>query len=100
TVYTGSITHYTVGLGACGWTNSDNDPVVALSAGNMGAQSNGNEWCGKNITISYAGNEVQAYIVDKCPGCKPWSLDLSPSLFQSLAPQVDGTTDGVKWWVN
>lgn len=35
----------------------------------MGAQSNGNPFCGREVAITHNGKTVKATIVDKCPGC-------------------------------
>jgi len=98
--YTGELTYYAPGLGACGWTNSDSEDIVALAAGMMGEQSNGNPWCGKMITITYNGVSHTAKIVDKCPGCSGASLDLSSTLFAKFAPLGDGRLYDATWSVN
>ncbi|GFZ50494.1 hypothetical protein JCM24511_08251 [Saitozyma sp. JCM 24511] len=78
----GQATYFEVGLGACGWTNTDSDSIVALNA----AQYSGGADCGKSITITNTdnGQTATATIVDECPGCGSGSLDLSPSLFSTL----------------
>ena len=100
--YTGDITHYAVGLGSCGYTNTNSEAVVAIAEGMMapgnGINPNKNPWCGKMITISYAGKQTQAKIVDTCGGCARGSIDLSPTLFKTVAPNGDGRVHGVKWW--
>jgi hypothetical protein len=98
--YTGELTYYAPGLGACGWTNSDSEDIVALAAGMMGEQSNGNPWCGKMITITYNGVSHSAKIVDKCPGCSGASLDMSSTLFAKFAPLRDGRLYDATWSVN
>ncbi|KAK0927981.1 hypothetical protein LTR48_002154 [Friedmanniomyces endolithicus] len=98
--YTGDITHYDVGEGSCGWTNSDSEAVVAIPHGmmNNGANPNNNPLCGQMITISYAGATTQAKIVDTCGGCDGAAIDLSPTLFTTVAPSGDGRVHGVEWW--
>lgn len=98
--YTGDITHYDVGMGSCGWTNSNDEAIVAIPHGmmNNGANPNLNPLCGKYITISYAGAEHQAKIVDTCGGCDGSSIDLSPTLFTAVAPSGDGRVSDVEWW--
>ncbi|KAK1817580.1 hypothetical protein LTR12_007993 [Friedmanniomyces endolithicus] len=98
--YTGDITHYDVGEGSCGWTNSDSEAVVAIPHAmmNNGANPNNNPLCGQMITISYAGATTQAKIVDTCGGCDGAAIDLSPTLFTTVAPSGDGRVHGVEWW--
>jgi expansin (peptidoglycan-binding protein) len=64
---------------------------------NNGANPNANPLCGKTINIYYNGNVHQARIFDTCPTCAEGSLDLSPSLFQAVAPNGDGRVHGVSW---
>ncbi|KZF25633.1 hypothetical protein L228DRAFT_203469, partial [Xylona heveae TC161] len=86
----GDLTYYTPGLGACGETNSDSDSIVALSSDLMGTVSNGNQYCGKKVTLSRGGKSVQATVVDKCPGCSKYSVDTTTSVFQQLATLDEG----------
>ncbi|GAP91792.1 putative riboflavin-aldehyde forming enzyme protein [Rosellinia necatrix] len=76
--YAGDMTWYKPGLGSCGWTNSNNDNVVALSPSQSGN-------CGKSVRINYQGKSVTAKVVDKCPGCASGSIDVSPAVFDKLA---------------
>ncbi|ESZ92974.1 hypothetical protein SBOR_6640 [Sclerotinia borealis F-4128] len=94
----GDLTYYDVGLGACGWTNSDSELVVALSHGLMGTQSNGNPYCGKKINIKYKGKSVTVKVVDKCMGCAKNDLDLSPAAFKVLSPESAGRIKGTWSW--
>ncbi|EMC97572.1 hypothetical protein BAUCODRAFT_69158, partial [Baudoinia panamericana UAMH 10762] len=100
--YTGDITHYDVGLGSCGWTNTDSDAIVAIPHGmmNNGINPNLNPLCGQYITISFNGTLNQAKIVDTCGGCDGASIDLSPTLFEAVAPSGDGRVHNVNWWFN
>ncbi|SPO21666.1 uncharacterized protein UTRI_01149_B [Ustilago trichophora] len=78
----GQATYYAAGLGACGWTNSGSDFIVAMNA----PEWNGGSHCGQTITITnnQNGNTQQAQVVDLCPGCSYGSLDMSTSLFSAL----------------
>lgn len=98
--YTGDITYYDVGEGSCGWTNTDDEAVVAIAHVMMDnpANPNDNPWCGQYITISYAGSTHQAKIVDTCEGCDGASIDLSPTLFTAVAPHGNGRVHDVEWW--
>ncbi|KAI1122162.1 RlpA-like double-psi beta-barrel-protein domain-containing protein-containing protein [Nemania abortiva] len=88
--YTGDITYYQPGLGACGETNSDSEAVVAMSP----SQYTGN--CGKYITITKNGKTAKAKVVDKCPSCASGSIDVSSTVFQSLVDLSVGRTT-VSW---
>lgn len=90
----GDVTYFNVGLGACGWNSVDSDLVVAMSAGLMGIQSNGNPNCGKKIKVNYGGKSVIVTVVDKCMGCATYDLDLSPAAFEQLAPKSAGRIKG------
>jgi hypothetical protein len=99
--FTGDITYYSVevGEGSCGSNGLDTDPLVALSHVDManGANPNANPKCGKKINIYYNGAVHSATIFDTCPSCAEGSLDLTPSLFQAVAPNGDGRVHGVTW---
>lgn len=97
--YTGDITFYEVGLGACGQTNQDSDLVIALPWGFMGTQSNGNPYCNKQVKITNGQYTSTATVVDKCMGCTGMSIDCSPSLFSALTGDNMGLgrVSGVTW---
>ena len=88
--FTGDITYYQPGLGACGQTNTDSELVVAMSP----AQYDGN--CGKSITITKDGKTAHAKVVAKCPSCASGSIDVSSTVFQSLVDLSVGRTT-VSW---
>ncbi|KAI0421253.1 RlpA-like double-psi beta-barrel-protein domain-containing protein-containing protein [Xylaria grammica] len=88
--FTGDMTYYQPGLGACGQTNSDSEHVVAMSP----SEFNGN--CGKTITITKGGKTATAKVVDKCPSCASGSIDVSSTVFQSLVDLAVGRTT-VTW---
>ncbi|KAH7909916.1 plant expansin [Hygrophoropsis aurantiaca] len=89
------MTYYTVGLGTCGVTNTADQFVVALNADQYG---NGG-YCNDTITISYGGKSAQAQIVNDCPGCPEFALDLSEGLFEYFAPISTGEIYG-DWFFN
>ncbi|KAI4256225.1 MAG: hypothetical protein LQ352_002182 [Teloschistes flavicans] len=94
----GDITFYDTGLGACGWTNDGtSEKVFALAHGMMGAQSNGNPFCGRQAEITLNGKTAVGKLVDKCGGCEGQSIDLSHALFDELAPEAKGRISGVSW---
>ncbi|KAI1344664.1 RlpA-like double-psi beta-barrel-protein domain-containing protein-containing protein [Xylariaceae sp. FL0016] len=88
--YSGDITYYEPGLGACGQTNSDSEHVVALSPSEYSGS------CGKTITITKGGKTATAKVVDKCPGCASGSIDVSSTVFESIADLSVGRTT-VDW---
>ncbi|KAI0090521.1 RlpA-like double-psi beta-barrel-protein domain-containing protein-containing protein [Irpex rosettiformis] len=102
--HSGDMTFYDVGLGACGWTDSDSELVAAVShimfdqfPGYKGGNPNKNPVCGKHAKITYKGKSVTVKIVDRCPGCATGDLDLSPSAFSKLANKDVGRLHGAKW---
>ncbi|KAF9531338.1 RlpA-like double-psi beta-barrel-protein domain-containing protein-containing protein [Crepidotus variabilis] len=80
------------GFGSCGKESNDNDLVVALST----AEANHNSHCGQRIRVNYQGKTVDVTVVDTCPGCSQYSIDLSPAAFQKLAPLSVGRIQ-VSW---
>ncbi|KAK6825879.1 hypothetical protein PG987_013373 [Apiospora arundinis] len=104
-VFTGDLTYYQPGLGACGVTSSDRDAIVSVShltfdaAGanrDGGGNPNANPLCGKKIRIQRdytegGGNRsVDVTVVDRCTGCQPADLDVTISVFTQLAPEDSG----------
>ncbi|KAK8035234.1 RlpA-like double-psi beta-barrel-protein domain-containing protein-containing protein [Apiospora rasikravindrae] len=89
----GDMTYYNPGLGSCGLTNADGDTVVALSPSQYAEHPDA---CGKKIVINYGGKTATATVVDKCPGCNTDSIDVSPSVFQSLE-SLDAGRVQVSW---
>ncbi|KAI1212591.1 barwin-like endoglucanase [Annulohypoxylon truncatum] len=85
--YSGDMTYYTPGLGACGKYNTESDHIVALAPAQYGYDANPNNAavCGKTIKISYGGKTATATVVDKCPECASGSIDVSPAVFKELA---------------
>ncbi|KAK7750826.1 hypothetical protein SLS62_007225 [Diatrype stigma] len=84
--FTGDLTHYDAGLGACGWTNTASDMIVALAIAQYGTDANPNNAavCGKQIAINYNGKTVVAEVVDKCWGCASGDIDVSNAVFSQL----------------
>ncbi|KAF6836347.1 SCP-like extracellular protein [Colletotrichum musicola] len=97
--FSGDLTHYAPGLGACGWNNNDGDRVVALSHIKMGSQSNGNPMCGKMIRATTPnGKSIDLKVVDKCMGCAENNIDVDPSSFIALVGDLGiGRVHDVKW---
>ncbi|KAI1409875.1 RlpA-like double-psi beta-barrel-protein domain-containing protein-containing protein [Hypoxylon sp. FL1857] len=91
--FSGDITYYTPGLGSCGETNSESDKVVALSPAQFALDPKA---CGKTIQISMDNKTTTAKVVDKCPSCASGSIDVSPTVFQDIAPLTVGRTK-IEW---
>lgn len=98
-------------LGNCGAQSQDSDFIVALSTAeyNNGAHCwqhikvscRSQPSCNKNslIHLGYldGGKTIDATVVDSCPGCSQYSIDLSPGAFQALA-SLDAGRIPVTWW--
>jgi hypothetical protein len=105
TEYTGDLTWYDVGLGACGQTNVDGDLIVAISHVIFDAYSTGNPntnpLCGKSVTIrGKDGASHQAKVVDRCVGCLEGDLDLSHEFFNTVTSNGNGRVSGTSWTWN
>ncbi|KAI0172484.1 RlpA-like double-psi beta-barrel-protein domain-containing protein-containing protein [Hypoxylon sp. FL1284] len=90
--YSGDMTYYTPGLGACGKQNTEADHIVAVAPAQYGHDANPNnaKVCGRRIKIKYGGRSATATVVDKCPSCASGSIDVSPAVFRQLAPLDKG----------
>ncbi|EST08301.1 RlpA-like double-psi beta-barrel domain protein [Kalmanozyma brasiliensis GHG001] len=101
--FSGRATFYNTGLGACGITNADNDPIVAISRdlfeqyNPSDGNPNNNSLCGKKVEISWNGKKAYAFATDECPGCEKTSLDCSPGVFEQLDNKDKGVLDGISW---
>ncbi|SPO06707.1 related to rasp f 7 allergen [Cephalotrichum gorgonifer] len=98
--YSGSMSYYDLGLGACGEDDSGKDYsdfIVAIAADTMGAQSNGNPMCGKKVNIKAGSKTATATVRDKCPGCSGGAIDASKALFQELFGSLDQGRGNVEW---
>ncbi|KIM37889.1 hypothetical protein M413DRAFT_13082 [Hebeloma cylindrosporum] len=93
--FNGDVTFYypRVATGACGWYNNDNELVAALSIDQYGSGGN----CGRAIRVDYQGKSVTVAAVDKCAGCQPNDIDLSPAAFDQLASRDAGRI-AVNWY--
>lgn len=100
--FTGQVTHYTVGLGACGFDDAGKDNseyIVAISSALMHG-SNGDPMCNKKVNLSFEGHSITATIRDKCPSCSKEQIDLSEKAFLDLVgPLGIGRQGGVKWTI-
>lgn len=83
TSHTGEGTWFEVGTGACGYTDTDSDPIVAISAKIYGSGGNCNQWI--HITNTDNGQSAYGKTRDECESCGSGSLDMSPGLFEELS---------------
>ncbi|KAJ6013427.1 hypothetical protein N7540_008018 [Penicillium herquei] len=93
--YTGDLTYYDPGLGACGYTNTDSDLICAVShilfdAASTGSNPNDNPLCGLKIRIKRDGASVDVKVVDRCVGCAETDLDVTETVFGDLATIAQG----------
>ena len=108
-IFTGDLTYYGTGLGACGETSGNSDDIVSIShivfdeAG--GANPNDNPLCNMMLRASRYDEEVGAVrsvdlkVVDRCVGCKEDDLDTSLGAFEKLAPSASGRVDVTWAWL-
>ncbi|KAF2475889.1 uncharacterized protein BDR25DRAFT_278636 [Lindgomyces ingoldianus] len=92
--YTGDLTYYDPGLGACGIPSTANDPILAIShytfdAVQKGTDPNQNPLCGRKIRAQRVNDgktvSIDLTVVDRCTGCEPTDIDVSPAMFKKLA---------------
>ncbi|PCH39998.1 hypothetical protein WOLCODRAFT_131156 [Wolfiporia cocos MD-104 SS10] len=93
--HTGRGTWFDVGLGACGYTDVDTDPIVAISYEIYGNGENCNQWI--HITNTATGDISYGRTRDKCMGCDATAIDMSPSLFESLGADLGEGVLTVEW---
>ena len=93
--YTGDLTYYEPGLGACGVTSSSAENIVSVAhslfdAAQTGSDPNQNPLCGKKIRAKrykegVGERSVDLTVVDRCVGCKSTDIDVTTSAFEKLA---------------
>lgn len=89
--FSGRLTYFDPGLGACGGTNSGSDYIVAMNQ----AQYSGT--CGDTLCVSYGGRSTTVRVVDLCPSCPHGALDASPSVFRHLVGSLGPGVVQVSW---
>ncbi|KAM3152515.1 hypothetical protein ABEW05_007115 [Botrytis cinerea] len=109
-IFTGDLTYYAPGLGACGITSSSSESICAVShiifdAASTSSNPNANPLCGRKIRITRqkasgsGNNTVDVTVVDRCVGCKAEDLDLSTTVFEKLALEAEGRVTGSWAWL-
>lgn len=108
--YTGDLTYYDPGLGACGIDSGDDDPVVAIShytfdAAQTGSDPNQNPLCGRKIRARRVNEStgksvsIDVTVIDRCTGCQPTDIDVSPAMFDRLADHALGRVTVTWAWL-
>jgi hypothetical protein len=108
--YSGEITYYTVGPGACGYDDSGKDqssPIVAISTADwfkrgsgtsLGVNQPAHPWCDQTIKITAGnGQTATATVRDNCPGCSEGSIDVSEVVFVALFGSTDVGRSKATW---
>ncbi|KAG7143656.1 Allergen Asp f 7 like protein [Verticillium longisporum] len=95
--FEGEITHYTTGLGACGFDDTGASGIVALSHEKMGAPSNGNPLCDRRVLLSANGRTAEGKVRDKCMGCAIEDVDVSEDIFITLYDDLGIGRGSVTW---
>nr|POE52114.1 allergen asp f 7 [Quercus suber] len=101
--YSGDLTYYSTGMGACGITSGYSDHIVAISEVifdefTPNGNPNNNPLCGQKVSITgSSGSKYEATIVDRCTGCAAADLDLSQGFFDIVEPSGDGRVHNVDW---
>ncbi|CDS06074.1 hypothetical protein LRAMOSA08602 [Lichtheimia ramosa] len=85
-------------IGSCGPHESDTSRIVALNKDQYGDLNAKSSWCGKEVLIMSGDKWTTAVITDACPGCKQYSLDLTPAVFKDLGDLDKGVLP-IKWCV-
>ncbi|KAF2105817.1 RlpA-like double-psi beta-barrel-protein domain-containing protein-containing protein, partial [Lophiotrema nucula] len=104
----GDLTYYDPGLGSCGITSGENDAICAVShytfdAAQKGSDPNQNPLCGRMIRAQRVNNgktvSVDLKVVDRCTGCQPTDIDVSPGIFKQLADPDLGRVNVTWAWL-
>ena len=109
--FTGDLTYYSPALGACGQTSGDDDHIVSVShflfdAESEGTNPNANPLCGLRLRAERfndqigANRSVDLTVVDRCVGCQPTDLDVSPGAFGQLADANQGRVRVTWAWLS
>lgn len=104
--YTGEITYYDTGVGACGISSAGTEAVAAVSMLLYdqyvpGGNPNACTLCGKYITIqTKSQGPYKVKIVDRCVGCKINDIDLSRTAFDFATDKADGRAYDMTWTID
>lgn len=109
--FTGEMTYFTPGMGACGHESSESEKMVAISQTlfdqyTPNGNPNKNPLCGQTVSITGAdGSSHEATIWDRCVGCAEADLDMPQSFFDVVTKDkdgkiADGRAYGMSWSIN
>ncbi|MCJ1354058.1 MAG: hypothetical protein MMC33_004045 [Icmadophila ericetorum] len=111
--FTGDLTYYAPGLGACGVTSTANQDIVSVShflfdSVQVGTNPNTNPLCGLVLRAERFDDEegvdgmrsVDLTVVDRCTGCAPTDLDVSLGVFSQLANPAQGRVTVTWAWLS
>lgn len=104
--FTGEMTYFTPGMGACGENSSESDHMVAISKVlfdqyTPNGNPNKNPLCGATVTIKGKdGADHTATIWDRCVGCAEADLDMPEAFFDTVTSHADGRAYDVSWSIN
>lgn len=108
--YSGDITYYDLGLGACGYDDAGTtEHIVALSKADwykrgsgtsLGIDMPNHAWCDQTITITAGGKSTTALVHDICPDCESGSIDVSDNVFMTLFGSLEAGRKPVSWSFN
>ncbi|KAI1091892.1 hypothetical protein F5B19DRAFT_456687 [Rostrohypoxylon terebratum] len=111
--FSGDITYYNAGLGACGYEDTGKDDttnIVAIpkafwdaisTATSYGINQPAHPLCDKTITITGSdGKTTTATIRDRCDGCAGHAIDVTPHTFNDLFGSLTGGRLEGSWVIN
>jgi len=82
------------GRGACALPSSPTWDTLYAAINKL--EYRGSQACGECLMVGNARDSVVVRVSDRCPGCQPGGLDLSPAAFRRLAPLGAGRID-IRW---
>ncbi len=82
------------GRGACALPSSPTWDTLYAAINKL--EYRGSQACGECLMVANHRDSVVVRVSDRCPGCKPGGLDLSPAAFRRLAPLGAGRID-IRW---
>lgn len=91
--HSGEATYYDAdGTGNCSFDASADRMIAAIND----ADYAGSAPCGACVEVTGPDGVIRVRIVDRCPGCAPGDLDLSPEAFKMIAPVELGRVE-ISW---
>ncbi|KAI1265151.1 RlpA-like double-psi beta-barrel-protein domain-containing protein-containing protein [Xylariaceae sp. FL1019] len=97
--FSGDLTYYAPGLGACGVTNSESDSIL-FDQYTPGTNPNLNTLCGKQIQITIGDKSTIVTAEDRCEACAVDDLDVPVAVFSQLADPNAGRVQMSWVWLS